>query len=46
MNYAPEAIVYHKRRGKVSELPEAFFSYLYWQYLLDNEIRRCHRFFL
>jgi len=34
LNYVPGAVVYHKRRDKLSELPEAFFQYIYWQYYL------------
>jgi len=34
LNYVPDAIVYHKRRNKLAELPEAFIQYIYWQYYL------------
>jgi glycosyltransferase involved in cell wall biosynthesis len=34
VDYIENAIVEHKRRDKLKELPDVFFKYMYWQYYL------------
>lgn len=34
IKHAPKAVVFHKHRNKLSQMPEIFGNYLYWQFWL------------